>query len=731
MAVFKCKMCGGTIEFEQGATVGVCDSCGTKQTLPRLDDDNIEANEGVARLGAKNKWSDYYVIKPEISTQENVNRFLNGLSEAENIACDIYANIKIKSIKEKYFDFSFLKASGNVSWTAIRCDEHIENETVYKTKYENGKQVQVPETNKVTRVDRTPISGSQKWNCEELFFASNAIVKSLNSEKSSSAQKLNDKFVKLQVELYGKYKPVKLNPKKISEKDGISKYDGIQIEVTTDLSRQGKISDDLIDSATSACLYGALNRTKATYYENIDAKGSISSKTIAKILFPVQIIVYEYKEKEYTAISSLSDKSQFIQTIPTDIELCNSQSEISLARHKLTKMGHDVPLEILIPGAIGSIIAIMVILGDHYPKTNIPYMFMVIIIVLALIFLFVYLSKEKAIKEEIAAKSVEHKMLLKPKTSLLQSTKSKFFENYSDISSVESASKCAKINDSMISNIKVLRTIVAVNKECYEETEERWKKAEADEAEEYAKVLKKEAEEKVYRKNVRVVAICAVIVVIVIVALGVLSAHRGSTGYDGDRLGSGEEVESITFGDYEQDGNSSNGKEEIEWLVLEIEDDKALVISKYALDSQPYNGLTWETCTLRTWLNGTFLNSAFSETEQAAIAQTTVSADKNSKFDTDPGNATTDKVFLLSIDEAEKYFLSDNARQCEPTATCAVDQGYYEGDRGNCWWWLRTPGSNQANAARVTGVGSVGYVGTNVSNDCGAVRPAMWINLDA
>lgn len=39
MSIFRCKMCGGTIEFEQGATVGVCDSCGTKQTLPRLDDD--------------------------------------------------------------------------------------------------------------------------------------------------------------------------------------------------------------------------------------------------------------------------------------------------------------------------------------------------------------------------------------------------------------------------------------------------------------------------------------------------------------------------------------------------------------------------------------------------------------------------------------------------------------------------------------------------------------------
>ena len=39
MAIFKCKMCGGTIEFEPGASVGVCDHCGTTQTLPRLDDD--------------------------------------------------------------------------------------------------------------------------------------------------------------------------------------------------------------------------------------------------------------------------------------------------------------------------------------------------------------------------------------------------------------------------------------------------------------------------------------------------------------------------------------------------------------------------------------------------------------------------------------------------------------------------------------------------------------------
>lgn len=76
----------------------------------------------------------------------------------------------------------------------------------------------------------------------------------------------------------------------------------------------------------------------------------------------------------------------------------------------------------------------------------------------------------------------------------------------------------------------------------------------------------------------------------------------------------------MSFGKYEQDNNTSNGKEKIEWLVLEVKDGKALVISKYALDCKPYNtsstNVTWETCSLRNWLNNDFINSAFSATEK-------------------------------------------------------------------------------------------------------------------
>ena len=201
----------------------------------------------------------------------------------------------------------------------------------------------------------------------------------------------------------------------------------------------------------------------------------------------------------------------------------------------------------------------------------------------------------------------------------------------------------------------------------------------------------------------------------------------------------------VSFGAYEQDNNNSNGKEDIEWIVLEKDDNKALLISKYALDCQPYNtewvDVTWETCSLRKWMNGTFLKKAFGEKEQEMIQTTTVAADENPEYATNPGNATTDKVFLLSIAEGEKQFASDEQRKCVPTKY-ALQQGAYTEDRymvngqATCWWWLRSPGSDQDDAAYVSVDGRVNSVGLLVDLDYGiygglhCVRPALWINLE-
>ena len=190
----------------------------------------------------------------------------------------------------------------------------------------------------------------------------------------------------------------------------------------------------------------------------------------------------------------------------------------------------------------------------------------------------------------------------------------------------------------------------------------------------------------------------------------------------------------ITFGAYKQDNNTSNGKKGIEWLVLEVKDGKALLISKYALDCKQYNtsntDVTWETCTLRRWLNNDFINAAFSAEERAMISAVTVSADKNPKKRTNPGNATQDKVFLLSITEANKYFSSDNARQCKPTKYAVAKGADDYCDNGNCWWWLRSPGHAQPHAAHVNHVGGFNFYGFDVNFTYCAVRPALWISLE-
>ena len=224
-------------------------------------------------------------------------------------------------------------------------------------------------------------------------------------------------------------------------------------------------------------------------------------------------------------------------------------------------------------------------------------------------------------------------------------------------------------------------------------------------------------------------------------ALVALEGYKDSTDkansiydqYKVEKLKTAKVGDYVFFGVYEQDNNTSNGKENVEWLVLEVKDGKALVISKYALDYQQYNteftDVTWEICTLRKWLNNDFLGSAFSAEEKAMIPTVTVSADKNPDYSTNPGNATRDQVFLLSITEANKYFSSDSARQCKPTKYAVANGAYVNSDNSNCFWWLRSPGGIQCIAAGVGNDGDVYESGNYVNYANYAVRPALWIDL--
>ena len=223
---------------------------------------------------------------------------------------------------------------------------------------------------------------------------------------------------------------------------------------------------------------------------------------------------------------------------------------------------------------------------------------------------------------------------------------------------------------------------------------------------------------------------------------------------------SGGQVDNIYFGTYLQSsaGNGGYNTDPIKWRVLDNADGKLFLLSDQNLDYQSYNldyiSITWERSSIRSWLNGyaasendvgldfnaffNFVSSAFSEDEQKAIADTYVynatqsdgTSNPNPNYDTPGGNNTTDKIFLLSIEEVTNTaygFSGDNTRVSTNTDYVARLHGAAgEGDN----WWLRSPGIIDTAAAHVISAGQLSVAGHDIGNDV-AVRPAFNLNLES
>lgn len=209
----------------------------------------------------------------------------------------------------------------------------------------------------------------------------------------------------------------------------------------------------------------------------------------------------------------------------------------------------------------------------------------------------------------------------------------------------------------------------------------------------------------------------------------------------------------VTFGCYEQDNDSDNGAEPIEWLVLAVEGNKALLVSHDGLDAKPYHtdytDVTWETCSLRAWLNSDFINAAFSAEEQAAILTTSIDNSDSQGFDfttvydyaekVTGGSNTEDQIFLLSYAEVNQYFEvtykndRNSGARVAPTryakqngAATNTKKKTSDGAKAG-WWWLRSPGTVQCYAARVGDDGSLSLDCVHKAVSC--VRPACWVDL--
>ncbi len=206
----------------------------------------------------------------------------------------------------------------------------------------------------------------------------------------------------------------------------------------------------------------------------------------------------------------------------------------------------------------------------------------------------------------------------------------------------------------------------------------------------------------------------------------------------------------------------------IQWTVLEKKEDKALVISTDALMIRTYDSdftdETWESCTLREYLNGKFYDSLDEETK-SRIIPTAVENPDNPWFGTLGGHATEDKLFLLSIGEVLRYFGGGSADGSgdgsadpkeseknlpqfdfdgESYVPAKQGEGSFYSDEHDCdrkaeykgtpvSWWLRSPGAHSGCAAFVYEDGGIGVLGLDeyAVLDAGgvAVRPAMWLTL--
>ena len=207
----------------------------------------------------------------------------------------------------------------------------------------------------------------------------------------------------------------------------------------------------------------------------------------------------------------------------------------------------------------------------------------------------------------------------------------------------------------------------------------------------------------------------------------------------------------VYFGNYWQEdtngdgkANQSDAKTPIKWRVLSVEDNDVFLMADKSLDVKKYHetldDVTWETSSLRSWLNSDFMNHAFTEEEQAGIATTKVENKDNPDYKIDGGKDTLDKVYLLSVDEMRnpaygfsegKNIIDNYKRMSESTAYTkgGGEEGWSENNGVSDNEWLRTIGESKSEVCNVGNDGFISTYGFGAGDIENTVRPVLHLDL--
>ena len=864
MSIFKCKMCGGTIEFEQGATVGVCDSCGTKQTLPRLDDDR-KANlyDRANHFRRNNDFDKAAGIYEQILNEDN--------TDAEAYWSLVLCHYGIEYVEDPQ-SHKRIPTVNRAQFTSIFDDDNYKSALHYADGYQ--KELYEDEAKAINEIQKGILAISQKEEPFDVFICyketdnsgrrtqDSVLANDLYHQLTQEGFKVFFSRITLEDKLGTGYEPyifAALNSAKVMVvlgtkpeyfnavwvKNEWSRYlslvknsNGKKMLIPAykdmdpydlpeefshlqaqDMSKLG-FMQDLIRGIKKIVSAGA---SKAEVKETVAVGGNVNVEPLLERAFMFLEDddwgeANEYCEKVLD--QDPKNARAYLGKLMAECRACRME-DLQNCRQPFDGNGnYNKILRFADPKLIETLKGYIAHINERNENARLTGIYDSAVSAMneansengykaaAEIFKTVPGFKDA---DFLVEKCLDNAEICR-KDALYNSARSQMNQN--TISSYESAIR-------MLENIPGWKDADEQIYACKKKIEELKAKQEAErlEAERKAEAERLERErkaeehriavEKRKKKAKKVFAIgtpivCACIAFVLVLITVIIPKQKynqameliSSGDYDSayallEEIGDKETIASnkygraikyidsgdykaaymlldglsyrdsaeklksakqaqiknakvgdiVYFGTYEQDNDTSNGKENIEWLVLAKEKNRVLVISDKALDRQPYNSsyteeVTWENCSLRKWLNGTFLNKAFSTEEQAQIQNTTVSADNNPQYSTNPGNATTDKVFLLSINEVEKYFNSDEARKCAPTAyakaqgastsdTCKTPSG-----AATCWWWLRSPGDDQSSAAYVYFGGNVFELGNYVFSGLNAVRPAMWITID-
>ena len=782
MSIFKCKMCGGTIEFNPGDTVGVCDSCGTKQTLPRLDDDR-KANlyDRANHFRRNNDFDKAAGIYEQILNEDN--------TDAEAYWSLVLCHYGIEYVEDPQ-SRKRIPTVNRAQFTSIFDDDNYKSALHYADGYQ--KELYEDEAKAINEIQKEILAISQK---EEPFDVFICYKETDNSGRRTQDSVLaNDLYHQLTQEGFKVF------------------FSRITLE-----DKLGTAYEPYIFAALNSAKVMVVLGTKPEYFNAVWVKNEwsrylslVKNSNGKKMLIPAYKDMDPYDLPEEFSHLQAQDMSKlgFMQDLIRGIKKIVSAGASKVEVKKTVAVGGNVNVEPLLERAFmfledgdwGEANEYCEKVLDQDPKNVRAYLGKLMAECRAC-----RMEDLQNCRQPFDGSGNYNKVLRFAEPKLIETLKGyiahindrnenarltgiynravsamneansengykaaaemfKTVPGFKDADSLvekclDNAETCRKdalynsarsqMNQNTISSyesaIRMFESIPGwkdANEQiyaCKKKIEELKAKQEAErleaerKAEEHriAVEKRKKKAKKVFIAIASVACVCAVFLILLkTVIIPKQRINKIKTANVGDI---------IVFGAYEQDNDTSNSKEDIEWLVLAKEDNKILVISDKALDCKPYNQsrdyVTWETCSLRKWLNNDFINSAFSDDEKAMIPTVTVSADKNPEYDTDPGNATQDQVFILSIVEARKYFASSEARMCVPTAY-AIFNGLYTSSRyskdgeGTCLWWLRSPGYNQISAARVNNDGSVDEYSYDVDCDDYAVRPAMWISID-